>query len=394
MTSAPRCLLVAQTFPPHLGGSSEVHAALARHAGGAIAVLTGALDHRTGAEQPGWRAHDAAQAYAVRRLPLVRPPLPAAAPPGFLARHALWSARAARLALAVAGEVRRHRADAVCVCDDETVGRWLVPFVRRVLGRRALILCHGDDLVQADPASRAARLAVFRQADVVVAAGRVAAARLAGYGLDPARIACIPNGVDLARFRPLPEPEGLRARLGLAGRRVILAPTRLVPRKGVDRLIEALRRLIPAHPDVALLVAGEGPQRPTLEALARGLPVVFAGSVPAGEMPGLYALAELVALPNREEPGESDGLPLVFFEAGACGKPVLGGRAGGTAEAVEDGVNGLLVEGGDAGEVAGALARLLGDPALAARLARGGLAAAARNGWEGRARDFLALCRA
>jgi phosphatidylinositol alpha-1,6-mannosyltransferase len=109
-------------------------------------------------------------------------------------------------------------------------------------------------------------------------------------------------------------------------------------------------------------------------------------------MPALYALAAFVALPNRAEPGESDGTPLVFLEANACGRPVIGGRAGGTEDAVTDGVNGLLVQGEDTGAIAAAALRLLDDPALAARLAAGGLAAARDAGWDARTREFLALC--
>jgi hypothetical protein len=71
----PRCLLVAHTFPPVLGGSAQVYAALARAAGGAIMVLTSRCDHATGAEQPGWRALDAALPFPVVRRALVRPPL-------------------------------------------------------------------------------------------------------------------------------------------------------------------------------------------------------------------------------------------------------------------------------------------------------------------------------
>ena len=200
-----------------------------------------------------------------------------------------------------------------------------------------------------------------------------------------ARIAVLPNGVDLQRFRPgLPPPPGLRERLGLEGRRVVLAPTRLVPRKGVDRLVEAWPAGLARHPRALLLVVGEWPQRPTLEARVAALgladAVRFAGTLPAAAMPGAYALAELVALPNRAEPGESDGLPLVFLEANACGRPVLGGRAGGTAEAVRDGENGLLVAGED-------------SAALAARPAAGALAVAQGAGWPARAAAFRALCR-
>lgn len=110
-------------------------------------------------------------------------------------------------------------------------------------------------------------------------------------------------------------------------------------------------------------------------------------------MPGLYALAELVALPNRAEPGESDGLPMVVLEAMACGRPVLGGLAGGTPEAVTQGETGLLVDGRDPAAIAAAVLGLLGDAVLAARLGAGAAAAARGWGWEARTAAFLGLCR-
>lgn len=397
-SAGPRCLLVCHTFPPLIGGSAGVYAALARHARGAIAVLTSRLDPATGQERPGWREADAVAGHPVRRIGLVRPPLPGGALRNPVLRRAVWAMRALRLALAVAVEARRHRADAVCICDDETVG-WLVPFVRHGLRRRALVYCHGDDLVQPDPAARAARRRWFDAADRVIAAGGFPAAQLTGlYGVAREKVAVLANGVDLDRFRPMPPDPARRAALGLDGRRVILAPTRLVPRKGVDRLIAAMPAIRARHPDAILLVAGDGPQRVALEAMAAqsgGAEAVrFLGAVPAEDMPALYALAEFVALPNRAEPGESDGTPLVFLEANACGRPVIGGRAGGTPEAVQDGRNGLLVEGDDVAAIAAAVLRLLDDPALAARLARGGLEAAREAGWASRTDAFLALCRA
>ena len=392
-----RCLLVCHTFPPLIGGSAGVYEALARHAGGAIAVLTSRLDPATGRERPGWREADAAAPYPVRRLGLVRPPLPGGASGNPLLRHGAWGARAAWLALSVAREARRHQADTVCICDDETVG-WLVPLVRHALRRRALIYCHGDDLVQEDPAPRAARRRWFDAADMIVAAGGFPAARLAGaYGVAAERIAVLPNGVDTGHFRPLPPDPARRAALGLEGRRVILAPTRLVARKGVDRLIQAMPQVSARHPDAVLLVVGEGPQRPELERMAEavgGAQVVrFAGAIPPTEMPALYALAELVALPNRAGAGESDGTPLVLLEANACGRPLIAGRAGGTAEVVRDSDNGLLVDGEDPAAIAAAILRLLDDPALAASLGACGLKVAGEAGWAARAGAFLALCR-
>lgn len=389
-----RCLLVAQTFPPQIGGSAEVYAALARHAAGAIAVLTARRDHVSGHEHPGWRALDASLPHPVRRIGMIRPPTGPAARGPWLWRRLRWAAGAARLALAVAAEARRHRAEAICLGDDDAAG-WLAPFARHILRRRVLIYCHGDDLVGEDPRARTWRRRWFAAADRVVAAGDFAAARLAdAYGVPAARIANLPNGVDLARFAPRPEPPGLRARLGLEGRRVVLTAARLVPRKGVDRLIAAWPAVLAAEPRAALLVVGEGPQRVELEAMAAGLPVHFAGAIPPAEMPDIYAVAEIFALPNRTEPGESDGLPLVILEAQASGLPVVGGLAGGTPEAVTDGETGLLVPGENPEAIAGALQRLLTDRPFAARLAAAGRRAAASRGWESRAAAFLELCRA
>ncbi|MCS6921644.1 MAG: glycosyltransferase family 4 protein [Elioraea sp.] len=383
------CLLVAHTFPPLVGGSAAVYEALARHADGAIAVLTSRRDHRTGEERPGWRELDRAAPYAVHRLGLVRPPVGSR-----LSATLAWAPRASLLAATVAAAARRHGVSAVCVCDDETVG-WLVPFVRRLLGLRALVYCHGDDLVQTDRRAVARRARHLADAHAVIAASAFAARRLeTAYGVPRSRIVVLPNGVDLDRFCPGPPDGTLAATLGVAGRRVILAATRLVPRKGVDRLIAALPAVMARVPNTVLLIAGEGPQRPALETQAQGLPVRFLGTVAPERMPALYRLAEVVVLPNREEPGEVDGIPMTVLEAQACGRPVIGGRAGGTPEAIADGETGLVVEGEDTGAIAQAVIRVLTDPALAARLAAGALAVSASRDWRDRTRTFLGLCTA
>lgn len=392
-----RCLFVCHTFPPVIGGSAGVYAALAREAQGAIAVLTSRLDPATGREWAGWREADAAAPHPVRRIGLVRPPLPGGALRNPILRHAAWAFRAMRLAVAVALAARSHRADAVCICDDETVG-WLVPFVQHLLRRRVLVYCHGDDLVQRDPAARCRRRRWLQAADLVVAAGNFPARQLVElYGIARERVAVLPNGVDLRRFRPLPPDPTRRNALGLEGRRIILAPTRLVPRKGVDRLIETMPRIRAQHPEAILLVAGDGPQRGDLQELAATVggeaTARFLGAVAPEELPALYALAELVVLPNRMEPGESDGVPLVLLEAGASGRPVVAGHAGGSAEVVQDGRNGLLVDGEDCDAIARAVLRLLDDGELATRLGRGGIDAARGAGWDERVSTFLDLCR-
>ena len=388
-----RCLLIAGTFPPVIGGSSAVYDNLARQSGGRIAILTSYLDHRTGLEHAGWREADAQRPYPVDRIALVRPPLAEAAaragwgPLGYL-RLSLALMNAARKL------VRAHDIGVVCIADDETVG-WLVPFVKFALGCRALIYCHGDDLVH--PRERFWRRLWFSLTDAVVAASRFAAERLVrDFGVNASKVALIVNGVDGQHFRPLNRSAILDERYGSQDRRVILTASRLVARKGIDRTLDAVALLLPRHPDLLYLVVGDGEQQQELKIACARLgiehAVKFAGAVPYEDMPAHYGLADIVVLPNRAAPGDEDGLPLVFLEANACAKPVIGGRAGGTPEAVNDGVNGLLVDGNDPAAIAEAIDRVLSDSELRMRLVAGARQVAKEADWRERAIAFRELC--
>ena len=178
---------------------------------------------------------------------------------------------------------------------------------------------------------------------------------------------------------------------------VLLTVTRLVPRKGVDKVLEALPAIAAQFPGVLYLVVGEGPQRMELEEMAHTLGiaprVIFAGAVPHAATRDFYNASQLVLLPNREDAGEADGLPLVFLEANACAKPVIGGKAGGTAEIVRDGENGLLVDGRDSSAIAQAVSGLLADEARRKKMGRTALSMAQGSGWASRTLSFLQACR-
>ncbi len=176
-------------------------------------------------------------------------------------------------------------------------------------------------------------------------------------------------------------PEGLREarrRWNLPeGEKVIFTAGRMIERKGQDKLIEALPEVLERVPGARLLVAGRGPEEERLRALAAGTGVgdrvVFAGFVPDEELPALFELCDVFAMPHRELPnGDTEGCPTVFLEAGAHGKPVVGGRVGGVRDAILDGETGLIVDGEQTGQIARALVRLLADPALARRLGENG----------------------
>ena len=391
------CLIVTNNFPPVVGGAGEVYAALATAAGGRIGILAASRSYLDGGEISGWRVHDAAAGYPIARVPAVRPRRDAAA--GRLARVVAEALIGVRLFATIARMRRRDRFGVLGIADDETVG-WLIRPAQRLLGCKVVLWTHGDDLaaLPGQARLRERRRRQFARADAIVAVSAAAAAGLCrAFDVPARRVTVIPNGIDLTLFRPRPEDPGLRARLGLERRRVIVTVARLVPRKGIDRVIAALPSVLAAVPDAHYLVVGEGPQRAALLALAArcgvAQRVAFAGAVGHRDVPAYLALAACFAMPNRRlADGEDEGFGLVFLEANACGVPVLAGRAGGVPEVVADGENGLLVDGDDTAAVAAGLIRLLTDAPLAARLAAGGVARAGASGWDRAAARFLALC--
>jgi phosphatidylinositol alpha-1,6-mannosyltransferase len=150
-------------------------------------------------------------------------------------------------------------------------------------------------------------------------------------------------------------------------------------------------------PNAHYLIVGEGHYRPVLERLVDEMgvraQVTFAGRVSEDELPAYYQLCDIFAMPNREMPdGDTEGFGLVFLEANACGKPVIGGRAGGAVEAVRDGENGLLVDGWSVHEVADALLRLLTDRECYERIAARGLEIALASSSHAKAEQFHSLC--
>ena len=125
---------------------------------------------------------------------------------------------------------------------------------------------------------------------------------------------------------------------------------------------------------MAYVVAGEGPDRERLEALALRLGVAdavrFVGAIPNEELALWYSLGEVFVMPSRSEPPDVEGFGIVFLEAAACERPVVAARAGGVPDAVADGISGLLVEPNDEEGLARALIELLSDPARRADLGR------------------------
>lgn len=154
----------------------------------------------------------------------------------------------------------------------------------------------------------------------------------------------------------------------------VLFVGRLVERKGVAHLIEALAQL---RDHSRLVVVGDGPERPRLEARARELGVadrvLFRGKVSDAELRGAYQAADVFVLPSvLDSRGDTEGLGVVLLEAMNYGVPVIASRIGGIVDIVRDNETGILVSPGDAAALAAALRALLTDAPRARRLGEAG----------------------
>jgi len=165
----------------------------------------------------------------------------------------------------------------------------------------------------------------------------------------------------------------IKEELGLKKKKIVLTLSRLVERKGIDKTMEAVALVRQEIPDIVYVIAGDGPYRDTLEELMKKLHlqdnIVFTGYVSEDKKAYYYNAADVYIMPNREiENGDVEGFGIVFLEANAYRKPVIGGRSGGVIDAIIDGKTGLLVNPTDTKEIASAIIRLLSNEDYATQL--------------------------
>jgi phosphatidylinositol alpha-1,6-mannosyltransferase len=351
-----RHLLVTNDFPPKVGGIQNYLWDLwSRLDPASFVVLTASSD-------AGAAAFDAAQ--AERGIRIERVPGPILFFPTLGARNV------------VRRSVAEHEIDLVLLDPALPLGL-LGPRIGVPYG----VVLHGAEVTVPGrlPGTRAALRRVLDGAALIVSAGAYPATEVrCAAPASTAHVVEVPPGVDAAAFSPMKAPErrAARVRLRLPTRGpLVVSVSRLVPRKGMDVLVEAANRLAPSYPDLTLAVAGDGRERGRLERLAARSPldVRLLGRVSDEDRAALLGAADVFVMPcrNRWLGLEQEGFGIVFLEAAAAGVPQIAGDSGGAPEAVLHGVTGLVVDHpDDPGEVAEALRALLADPSRRRRMGR------------------------
>lgn len=216
----------------------------------------------------------------------------------------------------------------------------------------------------------------FRRAAAITAPSRFTADAVRTASGLTRSIEIVHNPVNYARFQQPVNTDSVRQRLGIAQNAyLVLSVGALKMRKGFDILLRAFATVASQDASARLVIVGNG-ESGALAGLAHALGISSAvqllGAVPEKELVGLYHACDVFALLPRNHRWNFEGFGIVYLEAGACGKPVVGTRSGGVAEAVRDGETGLLVPEEDVDAAAACLLRLRREPVLARALGTGG----------------------
>jgi len=180
------------------------------------------------------------------------------------------------------------------------------------------------------------------------------------------------NGVDINRFNPDNSGKGIRKKLGIENKYVMLYVGRLKKIKGLTYLIRAMPIIVKKAKDVTLVIAGRGRLIRALQKLVEKLNVerhvMFVGFIsPDRDLPYYYAACDVFVLPSTYEV-----FPLALLEAMSTGKPVIASRIGGIPKIVRNGENGFLTKPRDPAGIAKAVLRLYNDADLASSMGKAG----------------------
>jgi len=338
-----RVLWVTNDLPPRTGGIQQFVSNLLRRVHPETTVVIG-----PGAGSEAVRADQEERHRTVRAHGVVLP-----------------TRRTLHLATDVA---RQHRAEVVVLGATWPLGELAGP-LRRRLGVPVVGLTHGLEAGMAGAGLGHLIRRATRDLAAVTTISGFTADRLAGHLAAPL-VRRLPPGVDVERFQPGVDGTWFRRRFGIpADATVVACVSRLVPRKGQDRLVEVWPEVARRHPGAWLLLVGEGPlagrlTRAAGRAGAAGDRIVLTGPVPWEQLPEAHAAGDLFAMPCRTRWGGLDveGLGIVYLEAQASGVPVIVGTSGGAPETLVHEQAGQVVDGRDRDQLVAALDGWLGDP--------------------------------
>lgn len=261
-------------------------------------------------------------------------------------------------------------------CLPEGVMGWLLSIFT---GISYLCYVHGEDVETASTSRELSWLVknVLKKASKLICNSKNTANIIKNTWQTPQEKVVILNpGCDTTKFVPAEEDENIKEKLGWRNKKVILTVGRLQKRKGHDMMISALPEILKQHPDVLYAVIGNGEELKHLTTLASNLNVnnhvLFMSEITDEQMIQCYQQCDLFILPNRTEGNDIEGFGMVLVEAQSCGKPVIAGDSGGTAETMIIGETGFIIDCTQASVIAEKINEILATPEILTNIGKQG----------------------
>jgi len=204
-------------------------------------------------------------------------------------------------------------------------------------------------------------------------------AQLAAKYTKKNKIVVINNGIDPEKLKPTRNVSDFKKKLNLKNEKILLSVGNLVERKGIGVIIKSLPEIVKIYPDIKYFIIGDGPEKKNLQKIVHELAlekyVVFIDYVSDQDLANFYNICDIFVLMSKtiKEKEGIEGFGIVYIEASYFGKPVIGGKSGGTADSIIDGVTGYRIDPTDIKEFVNKVVLLLKNDKLRKKLGQQGM---------------------
>lgn len=252
--------------------------------------------------------------------------------------------------------------------------------LKKLTGIPFIVYAHGSDVLEYQkwPLIKTLLCRILNGADYVITNSSFTHDCIKELGISAAKIIIVHPRIDAAYFKQAPDTTEILSKYNLTGKHLILSINRLVKRKGNDLVIKALSEIDKIFLNAIYVIVGDGPEKSKLKNLAGkiglGNRVLFLTSLNETDIKALLHACDVFVMPSSylTVKGDAEGFGIVFLEANAAGKPVIGGRSGGIPDAIADKITGLLIDPENRSELSQAIVKLLWDKELREKMGRAG----------------------
>lgn len=259
-----------------------------------------------------------------------------------------------------------------------------------------IVSTHAMDITILSNSGRKIRLAklILKHSKRVVTVSDFTKKRIMELGVPEDKIRIISPGTDLLERNTVDNQRKIESKFDLHGKRVLLTVGRIVKRKGHMDVLKSLPSVLKSFPNAHYVIASDGPYKSELKKFISknnlDSNVTFVGTISRNDLPSLYRLSEIFIMPTcMLENNDVEGFGIVYLEANAFGKPVIGYNVGGVSDAIVNNKTGILAEPKNPGEIARNIINLLKDTGYAQKLGEQGRARVENEfTWEARAEKF------